>query len=144
MALILSRQIYQTLQAFAEMNYPHECCAILGGTLNGENRHCTDVYLAVNQREDAAKARRFEISPVELLKAEKQFRHQKLDTLGFFHTHPDHPATPSQFDLDHASWPNYSYPIWAIDKGKAGALNSYVLSSDRTHFVPESLTLQGE
>ena len=71
--------------------------------------------------------------------AEKRATELKVDLLGFYHSHPDHPARPSQYDLDHA-WPFFSYIIVSVRSGKPEAMTSWRLREDRSAFDPERLT----
>jgi proteasome lid subunit RPN8/RPN11 len=78
------------------------------------------------------------IPPESVLKAEKYAREKKLDVLGFYHSHPNAEARPSQFDLDHA-WPFYSYIIVSVKGNKAQEMNSWKMAEDRSRFDPESI-----
>ncbi|MGH9353636.1 MAG: M67 family metallopeptidase, partial [Terriglobia bacterium] len=81
---------------------------------------------------------RFLIDPDDLRRAEKDARGRGIETVGFYHSHPDHPARPSEYDRDHA-FPWYSYVIIAVEAGKAGRYTSWVLRDDRTQFDEERL-----
>jgi proteasome lid subunit RPN8/RPN11 len=72
------------------------------------------------------------------LKVEKEARTRGLDVMGYYHSHPDHPAMPSNYDRDHA-WPWYSYVIVSVQKGLAAEVNSWVLAEDRTRFEREEI-----
>jgi proteasome lid subunit RPN8/RPN11 len=98
-----------------------------------------EVLPILNAREDEAKPNRFLITPDDLMRGEKYARRYKRDILGFYHSHPDHPALPSQFDLEHA-WPVYSYIIVSVLSGQAGDLRSFVLRPDRSHFDLEDIS----
>lgn len=122
-----------------EADYPHECCGLLIGRFEPDGGKIVEEALAIsNAREEAAKRNRFLITPDELLRGEKHARQLKLDVLGFYHSHPDHPASPSQFDLEHA-WPVYSYIIVSVSQGRAAELTSWELEADRSRFNPEVL-----
>ena len=137
MALILTQELEKTIRSHAEEIYPFECCGIFGGIRQGEKNVVSEIYRVLNSREDTAKHNRFLMTPKDVFMAEKQFRKNGLEMLGFYHSHPDHPAHPSGFDLDHASWPTYSYAIVSVEKGVSKDLNSFSLSNDRTQFLPE-------
>ena len=122
-----------------ESDYPHECCGLLIGTFDADGRKAALETLPItNSREDAAKRNRFLITPEDLMRGEKYARASRRDIVGFYHSHPDHPAVPSQFDLDHA-WPVYSYIIVSVREGRAQELLSYELRADRSRFDAEDL-----
>jgi proteasome lid subunit RPN8/RPN11 len=122
----------------AEAEYPDECCGAVVGRIEKENKMAYNVLPISNTREDSEKYHRFLIRPEEYLMCEKTARKQGWDIIGFYHSHPDHPAEPSQYDLDHA-FPVYSYIIVSVLKGKADKMTSWELSPDRTRFNEELL-----
>jgi proteasome lid subunit RPN8/RPN11 len=95
-----------------------------------------------NER-DASRHNRYVISPGQFLRAEKEARAAGLDVLGFYHSHPDHPAQPSAFDLEHA-WPWYSYLIASVEKGRVADVRSWRLREDRAAFESEPVAQQDE
>jgi proteasome lid subunit RPN8/RPN11 len=137
--ILLNNEHHAAISKHGEADFPHECCGLLIGTF-GENglKSVDSIFPISNAREEAAKRNRFLITPEELLRGEKHARALKRDVIGFYHSHPDHPAKPSQFDLDHA-WPVYSYVIVSVNQGRAGDLLSWELDPDRTHFRPEEI-----
>jgi proteasome lid subunit RPN8/RPN11 len=129
----------EAIRRHGEADYPHECCGLLIGTFDENGRKAALEILPIgNAREDAAKRNRFLIAPEDLMRAEKHARQSGRDVVGFYHSHPDHPAVPSQFDLDHA-WPVYSYVIVSVREGVAQDLHSYELRSDRSRFDAEDV-----
>jgi len=127
------------IRRHGEQDYPHECCGLLIGTFDAAGKKVADeIYPIVNSREEAAKRNRFLIAPEDLMRGEKHARASRRDVVGFYHSHPDHPAVPSAFDLEHA-WPVYSYVIVAVKDGKAEELLSFELRSDRARFDAEEL-----
>lgn len=123
-----------------ERDYPHECCGLLLGSFseNGSGKICTEIYPISNAREEQAKRNRFLIRPEELMQGEKYAAAKSLDVIGFYHSHPDHPAVPSAYDLDHA-WPVYSYIVVSVKSGKAEDLFSWEMQSDRSRFTEEEI-----
>ena len=97
------------------------------------------VEAIVNAREDGAQHNRFLITAEDMLHAERTARAAKLDVIGFYHSHPDHPSAPSEYDKSHAL-PFYSYVIAAVEQGVAKELTSWELTPDRTAFFQESLS----
>src|SRR6201988_4250339 len=114
--------------------YPNECCGALIG-IDGVVEHVTPLP---NTTEEGAR-RRFLIRPADYKFVEEEARRLNHDLLGFYHSHPDHPARPSQYDLDHA-WPFFSYIIVSVRAGKPEAMTSWRLREDRSAFDPERLT----
>ena len=116
------------IRRHGEATYPHECCGALVGT--GER-----VIAAVplpNMTEEGPR-RRFLVRPVDYMTAERRASELGGQLLGFYHSHPDHPARPSQFDLDHA-WPNFAYVIVAVASGASADMTVWWLKEDRSSF----------
>lgn len=121
--------------------YPEEGCGVLLGREQEGVRSVEKILTIDNVREDS-RHNRYLISPEQFLKAEQEARGAGLDVLGFFHSHPDHPARPSQFDLDHA-WPWYSYIVVSVSGGAAVDMRSYRMQEDRSGFDEEEIRLVG-
>jgi cysteine synthase B len=115
--------------------YPDECCGALLGPKAGE---VTEAYALDNTFPDGRR-RRFLVGPDEYRRAEARATDTGLQLLGFYHSHPDHPAEPSQFDLDHA-WPNMSYVIVSVRQGQPKEARSWRLKADRSAFEEEFVT----
>lgn len=136
----LSQQQLNEIRRHAEQDYPYECCGLLIGRFAEAGRKVvTETYSISNAREEAAKRNRFLIQPEELMRGEKYARERRLDVVGFYHSHPDHPAVPSQYDLEHA-WPTYSYIIVSVLQGSATDLFSWELEADRSRFNSEEIS----
>lgn len=122
----ITREVYEALRAHGEETYPHECCGVLlGKRVEGEWRVEAAVR-AGNTRTDSAH-NRYSISPLELMKTEREARRLGLDIAGFYHSHPDHPAQWSRTDFDEAHWLGCAYVITAVAAGKAAVSNSFLL-----------------
>lgn len=118
-------------------DYPYECCGLLLGSFEPDGSKLVyETYAISNAREEAAKRNRFLITPEELLRGERYARDNKLEVVGFYHSHPDSPAVGSQYDLEHA-WPTYSYIIVMTGKDFTGDLRSWVQRADRSQFDEE-------
>lgn len=129
----------EQIKQHGEADYPYECCGLMLGTFASDGRKTvTEILPISNAREEESKRNRFLITPLELMKGEKYARSKKLDIVGFYHSHPDHPAVPSGFDLDHAL-PVYSYVIVSVREGRAGDFFSWEMEHDRTQFNSEEL-----
>jgi len=133
--LKLNEQIYNTLRKHGEETYPHECCGVLLGqsTTCGDSPNIdvvnsvVDAVRAGNTRTDSAH-NRYNIAPQELVRIQRQGRERGLDIVGFYHSHPDHPAQWSKTDFAEAHWLCCSYVITAVEKGTARQTNSFLLT----------------
>ncbi|MBA3514137.1 MAG: M67 family metallopeptidase [Pyrinomonadaceae bacterium] len=136
----MAAQQRNEIAAHGERDYPNECCGLLLGNISekGDGKVCTEIYPISNAREEEAKRTRFLIRPEELMQGEKYAGSKGLDVVGFYHSHPDHPAVPSAYDLDHA-WPVYSYIVVAVKTGRAEALLSWEMQLDRSRFNEEEI-----
>jgi len=139
--IALSEQHLSEIRAHGERDYPFECCGLLLGSFK-ENGHksVVETYPISNAREEEAKRNRFLIQPEELLEGEGYAREKGMDVIGFYHSHPDSPAVPSQYDLDHA-WPTYSYIIVSVISERAKDLWSWEMEADRSRFNTEEITM---
>jgi len=127
--LHLSRAVYDEIRAHGEETYPYECCGALLGTAipnitMGDDWNVVAAVRAGNTRTDSAH-NRYNISPLELVKIERDARRQGLGIAGFYHSHPDHPAQWSTTDLAEAHWLGCCYVITAVAQGKAAVTNSF-------------------
>jgi proteasome lid subunit RPN8/RPN11 len=117
---------YDALRHHGEETYPHECCGVLLGQIDGNVRTVTSIVRAGNTRTDSAH-NRYNIDPRELVKVQREGRDRGEDIIGFYHSHPDHPARWSQTDFAEAHWYGCSYVITSVEKGKAVLTNSFAL-----------------
>ena len=122
-------------------DYPYECCGLLLGRFESSRKVVTETYPISNAREESAKRNRFLITPEELMKGERYARQHDLEVVGFYHSHPDSPAVPSQYDLEHA-WPTYSYIIVSTSADRANDLFSWEQEPDRSRFNQEEMQCQ--
>lgn len=119
--------------------YPEECCGVLLGRDLGDSKQVCDIWEVKNSKEEN-RERRFLISPEDYKQAEILAKDEKMDILGLYHSHPDHPARPSQFDLDHA-FPYWSYIIVSVEDAQPSAVSSWLLKDDRSEFVEEHIEI---
>ncbi len=133
-ALTLGTGVDAAIRQHGVEAYPHECC----GALIGSDGVVTASFALPNTTEEGPR-RRFMVSPLDYREAERQASIAGGELLGFYHSHPDHPARPSQYDLDHA-WPFFSYIIVAVRAGVPEDMTSWRLREDRSAFDPEELT----
>lgn len=126
--LQISYANYEALRAHGEETYPHECCGVLlGKNESGTGNRVQQLVRAGNTRTDSAH-NRYNIAPQELVKIQRQARGLGLDIVGFYHSHPDHPAQWSPTDFAEAHWLGCSYIITSVDNGKAVLTNSFLLT----------------
>ncbi len=138
MSIEMTLEQLDAIRRHGESAFPYECCGLLlGRVINGE-KIVEETYAAENTREEGAQHNRFLIPPQAVKAGEKHARERKLDILGFYHSHPNAPARPSQFDLDHA-WPFYSYVIVSVRDQKAADLTCWRMRDDRSAFDHEEI-----
>ncbi len=148
--LRLSLQLYDAIREHGEQTYPHECCGVLLGRFTSESGHSVneveDAVRAGNTRTDSAH-NRYHIAPHELVKIQRTGRERGIDIVGFYHSHPDHPAQWSPTDFAEAHWIGCSYVITALEKGAARQTNSFLLTGttdDDKAFQNEPIDVTGQ
>lgn len=140
MKISLSPRVFQQIHANGESAYPEEGAGLLLGIDDGQRREVRSLLELPNSREDEARHNRYLITPEDMLQGEVKAMSLGLDIVGVFHSHPDHPNQPSQFDRDWAL-PWYSYIITSVNKGKALESRSWRLAEDRTNFSEEDIEI---
>ena len=133
MALQLKSQVDAAIRAHGAETYPNECC----GAMIGRDGIVTDTLALPNMTDEGPRTR-FRVTPKDYQAAERRASELGGELLGFYHSHPDHPARPSQYDLDHA-WPSFSYVIVSVRQGVSGDMTSWRLREDRSAFDQEDL-----
>ncbi len=139
--IVFPDRVLAALRTHAESAYPEECCGILLGTELGGARHVVEAR-ALDNTSAEEKHRRFRIGPDAYREAERTADSRGWVLLGFYHSHPDHPARPSAYDLAHAL-PWHTYVILAVEGGRAGEWTAWVLAADRSRFEPEEQREEG-
>jgi proteasome lid subunit RPN8/RPN11 len=155
MTLKLGDVHWEAMRRHGAGDYPSECCGVLLGKVEGDAKHVAEVVALKNLRHDPSRAQellplddpgreternRFLIDPLDQLRVEKDARARGLEVLGYYHSHPDHPARPSIYDREHA-WPWYSYVIISVERGVPKDLTSWVLAEDRMAFRAEQVEI---
>lgn len=139
----LGAGLLEEIGRHAEREYPRECCGLLIGRIvdGGRAREVHATYPVANIfSEEAERHHRMAIEPLEYARAERLHASRGLGVVGNYHSHPDHPAVPSQYDLEHlAPWPTMSYVVVSVRGGKAAELRSWELAADRSRFDEEVL-----
>jgi proteasome lid subunit RPN8/RPN11 len=132
-ALAVAASVDQGIRRHGQETYPHECCGALVGTAD----RVTDIVQLPNTTDEGPR-RRFMVRASDYQLAERRASEMGVELLGFYHSHPDHPARPSQYDLDHA-WPTFAYIIVAVANGAATDMTVWYLKDDRSSFEEGSL-----
>jgi proteasome lid subunit RPN8/RPN11 len=132
--------LLEEIRTEGERAYPAECCGVLAGRVDGLKEVVRLVPVANRRTDDPY---RYLISPDDLRRITAELSSSGLEVLGFYHSHPDHPAAPSAFDVDHA-WPWYSYIIVAVRQGRAAEISSWELEDDGQSMRPELLDILTE
>jgi len=146
----ISAELAEKILEHGVETYPHECCgALLGKDQDSatgpdadalgvrNSREVFSLFPLVNRRDDLPR-NRFSVTADDVREAEKAAKAQGLDVIGWYHSHPDHPARPSDYDRDHA-WPWYSYIIVSVHTGVPLDMTSWRLKDDRTGFLEEKI-----
>ena len=132
--------ILDALRAHGQATYPEECCGFLLGQATAQGNHVVAVS-PVENRQATGRERRYSITPQDYHAADRLARRQGLDIVGFYHSHPDHPARPSATDLAEATFPGYTYVIVSIRDGQGADLTAWSLAPDRSRFDAETIDL---
>jgi proteasome lid subunit RPN8/RPN11 len=145
--LWINERLWEKIRRHGEEGYPHECCgALLGRDADAQavparaEREVLEIFPVQNRREDSPR-NRFAVNSEDVREADGAARAQGLDVIGWYHSHPDHAARPSEYDREHA-WPWYSYIIVSVASGKAQQLTSWRLQDDRAKFLQEAVEIR--
>jgi proteasome lid subunit RPN8/RPN11 len=135
----ISAYLAEKIRAHGVETYPYECCgALLGREQGGAiEREVLGLFPLVNRRDDSPR-NRFAVTSDDVREAEKAASEQGLEVIGWYHSHPDHPARPSEFDRDNA-WPWYSYVIVSVHTGVPQDMTSWRLKDDRSGYFEEKI-----
>lgn len=126
--LKIPQSAYTLLRAHGEETYPYECCGVLLGHFGyNDTKVVTRAARCGNTRDDSPH-NRYQIDPRELIRVQREGRERGEEIVGFYHSHPDHPARWSTTDLADAHWFGCSYVITSVERGKAAETNAFVLS----------------
>ena len=139
MTLVIRRQQVDEIRQHGARAYPNECCGALLGVGGESGEKVVRVLVPLDNRRQGEAARtRFLLTADDYRTAERTAREQRLEIVGFYHSHPDHPAEPSAYDREHA-WPWYSYVVVRVAGGAPQEITSWVLADDRSQFLPEEI-----
>lgn len=137
--IYLTEEHIKQIEKHGEQTYPFECGGMLVGHFAADGvKTVIELLPMENAVDESEKHNRVLILPKDVLRAERQAREKKLDVVGYYHSHPDHPAVPSQFDLDHAL-PVWTYIIVSVEKGQAADVRAWEMENDRSKFNEEKI-----
>jgi proteasome lid subunit RPN8/RPN11 len=141
--LSISLELADRIRRHGAESFPFECCGALlgrdGGELAESRREVLGLFPLVNRRDDSPR-NRFSVTPEDVRDAERAARDRGFDVIGWYHSHPDHPARPSEYDLEHA-WPWYSYVIVSVMGGTPAEMTSWRLNDDRQGYALEHIEI---
>ena len=135
--LIINSDIAQSIREYGTRDYPNETCGAMLGIDGTDGREVRALFPLTNRRDDSPR-NRFSITADDFRAAERAAKERGLDLVGWYHSHPDHPARPSEYDREHA-WPWYSYVIVSVASGQPCDMTSWQLADDRSAFQPEEI-----
>lgn len=138
-----TKEVIRAVRDHGEATYPEECCGFFLGRMDpaapdAHIHEVTGTYRVPNRHRDQ-RERRFTLEPADYLAAEREAARLGLDVVGVYHSHPDHPARPSETDLAEAAFPGLAYVIVSVEQGRAGEPTAWLLESDRSRFNPDSI-----
>ena len=139
--IALDPKTFEAIREHGREAYPEECCGALLGTADNGCARVARIARMENARREERR-RRYVIEPLEYARVERQADSESLSVLGFYHSHPDHPAVPSEYDREHG-FPFFHYVVLSVGAGVPGEAASYVLSEDRGAFEREEIRIQG-
>jgi proteasome lid subunit RPN8/RPN11 len=152
-SLWISAHLADKIRAHGAETYPHECCGALLGRDSEMEKNRPEVdenaeaprqvlkLFPLANRNGESPRNRFMVTAEDVRSAEAEARRENLEVVGWYHSHPDHPARPSEFDREHA-WPWYSYIIVSVKHGAAEDMTSWRLNDDRQEYSPEGIEIR--
>jgi proteasome lid subunit RPN8/RPN11 len=138
--LIVDQRILDDIHRHALETYPKECCGILVGSDSGDDRFINEAHRAKNLREEQHD--RYLIDERKLIEVIRTIRGTGKDVVGFYHSHPDYPSTPSQYDSDHAAWPGYSYVIVSVEKKNIASIQAWIMPEEGAEFIEQPINIK--
>ncbi|MDR0886519.1 MAG: M67 family metallopeptidase [Clostridiales Family XIII bacterium] len=139
--ITINSKVKEIIEAQGAKDYPNETCGFILGNFGSDDERIGDEIIIVENARDSAEAyHRFEISPDDFMRGEREAMRKGKDVVGIYHSHPDWPAEPSEYDFNHA-FPLYSYLIITVPKGSSGEITSWRLADDRSSFENEKICI---
>jgi proteasome lid subunit RPN8/RPN11 len=140
--LRIQQTVLDEIQAHMRETYPDECCGLIIGVSDNGARSGLGARRCRNLNTDRARDR-YELDPADMLKASHELSGTGQDIVGIYHSHPDHPSRPSEFDRDHA-WPGWSYMIGSVMNGRVASVQSWELDESARSFEEEPIEVDEE
>ena len=140
----ISQPAHEALRQHGEATYPHECCGVLLGRFEDDGTRVVSSAIRCKNMSSDSLHNRYQIDPHELVRIQREGRERDEDIIGFYHSHPDHPAQWSSTDLTEAHWFGCSYVITAVERGTARITNSFLLMGSEDadkHFADEKVVV---
>lgn len=138
MAVKISSEQIEAIRRHGEKTFPEECGGLLLGNVENDTRVIVDVLPLENIRKDS-RHNRVELNPLDYMKAEREATKRGLGVWGYYHSHPNHPAVPSGFDLEHAPFVEWSYLIVSVQEGAAADVRAWTVRQDRSQFDEDEM-----
>lgn len=136
--MVVSPEVLQIIRSHAEATYPEECCGFLLGHVLDDENHVRGLHEAENRQAELRETR-YRITARDYVSATRSADELGMDIVGFYHSHPDHPARPSPTDLEEATFPGFTYVIVSVRDGLSQELTAWSLAQDRSRFDPEPI-----
>lgn len=138
MTLRIPAGLLNEIHAHVERSYPEEGAGLMLGRVDGDEKQVVKLIPCANAREDTARHNRYLLTAQDYLRGEQEAERLDLEVVGVFHSHPDHPSRPSEFDREWAV-PVLSYLITSVQSGVAAGSRAWLLSADRSAFIEETI-----
>ncbi len=135
----MKQTAYELMLQHIQGSYPYECCGLLLGKAAPEKKEVLEIFKAENLNKERAQDR-YELNPKDFLRADRRSREKKMQIVGIYHSHPDHPARPSAVDTERA-WEGYSYVIVSVNGVKECEANSFALNAKKKSFEQEAMNV---
>ena len=144
MTLKIGKPEWKQIRRHGEESYPHECCGVLVGGFGSDGVKSVQRAVRCNNQRSDSLHNRYGIDPRDVVRIQREARERAQDIVGFYHSHPDHPARWSQTDLAEAHWTGCSYVITSIVEGIANQTNSFNLvgEEESKHFEDEKIKVE--
>jgi proteasome lid subunit RPN8/RPN11 len=139
--MITTQNILERIRQHGTDAYPEEGCGFLLGTVTDDGENRVAAIRRAENRQNERRTRRYQLTPDDYRAADEAAREQGLDVVGVYHSHPDHPARPSDTDLEEATFPGYTYVIVAVHDGTPEELTAWTLAPDRSQFHREDVSV---
>jgi proteasome lid subunit RPN8/RPN11 len=140
--LRIREAVLEEIRTHMRETYPHECCGLIIGVSEDGARRGLGSRRCRNLNTERARDR-YELDPADMLRTSQELVGSEQDIVGVYHSHPDHPSQPSEFDRDHA-WPGWSYIIGSVMKGQVATVQSWELDESARRFEEETIAVDEE